>query len=58
MHALHMKERLENIWASSMKTSDELLKELQQWCLDAQKSGILALDMFAKRIATMQLARA
>lgn len=54
-HAEHMRERLEAIWKSSMKTSEELVQELQQWCREARESGMHILDDFAKRLATMQL---
>ena len=50
-----MRERLESIWRSSMKSSDELLMDLQQWCREARASGIHLLDEFAKHLVTMQI---
>ncbi len=57
-HVEQMRERLEAIWKSSMKTSEELLLELQQWCREARASGIHMLDEFAQLLATMQLKHA
>lgn len=54
-HVEHMRQRLEAIWKSSMKTTDELVAELQAWCREARDSGIHMLDEFAKHLATMQL---
>lgn len=54
-HILHMRERLELMWKSSVKTAEERVQELQQWCNEAKTSGIAALEEFALRLARMQL---
>lgn len=54
-HVHRMRERLEAIWKSSLKTTDEMVLELQQWCKEARESGIQFLEEFASRLPKIQL---
>jgi stearoyl-CoA desaturase (delta-9 desaturase) len=44
------RRRLEAVLERSGKTSEVLLKSLQEWCADAERSGIRALQEFAQRL--------
>jgi stearoyl-CoA desaturase (delta-9 desaturase) len=44
------RRRLEAVMERSGKTSEALLKSLQEWCADAERSGIRALEEFAQRL--------
>ena len=50
-----MKHRLELIWTTTRKNAEELLLDLQEWCLDAKNSGIKALADFANYVTKMHL---
>jgi len=40
------KQRLQGVWAKRGGNADELVKELKQWCADAEATGIQALNEF------------
>ncbi|GGY11423.1 DesA family fatty acid desaturase [Paludibacterium paludis] len=42
-----MRQELTRLWERSTLTRDELLRELQDWCVRAEASGIQALEQFA-----------
>ncbi len=45
-----MRVELEALWARSTATHEQLLKQLQQWIHDAEKSGIHQLEEFSLRL--------
>ncbi|MHB8254513.1 MAG: DesA family fatty acid desaturase [Acidiferrobacter sp.] len=47
-----MKERLQDVWRRSALTQDQLLVALQEWCHQAEATGILALREFSAKIRT------
>jgi stearoyl-CoA desaturase (Delta-9 desaturase) len=55
------KQRLQGVWAKRSAGAEELLRELKQWCLDAEATGIQALKDFVGELRSYsmpQLARA
>ncbi|BAN68266.1 DesA family fatty acid desaturase [endosymbiont of unidentified scaly snail isolate Monju] len=44
------RERLQGIWGRSAASQEVLLESLQQWCREAEASGIRALQEFAERV--------
>ena len=44
------KQRLQRIWASTTASQEQLLKDIQEWCHQAEATGINSLQEFAKRI--------
>jgi stearoyl-CoA desaturase (delta-9 desaturase) len=42
--------RLQNIWAKSAATQAELLEALQEWCRQAEATGISALKDFVRQL--------
>jgi len=42
-----MKQQLQAVWKKRSASRDELLKAMQDWCNEAEKSGIRALEEFA-----------
>ncbi len=52
------KQRLQDIWRRSAATHEHLLLALQEWCKQAEESGIKALQEFAQRLRgySLQLA--
>ena len=52
--ALHtlvtMRKELTALWARSTESSEQLLKQLQDWCQRAEASGIVPLQQFASRL--------
>ncbi len=51
-----MREELLVLWERSTATSEQLLKELQDWCARAEASGIRALEDFSLRLRSYALA--
>src|SRR3990172_9189626 len=51
-----MKEKLAQIWKRSATTQDNLIHALQEWCLEAEATGIEALKNFAYKLRTYRLA--
>jgi len=45
-----MRDELTALWARSMKSSEELVAQLQNWCHRAEASGIASLVAFSKRL--------
>ncbi|MHB8253153.1 MAG: DesA/ISL3 alpha bundle tail domain-containing protein [Acidiferrobacter sp.] len=53
LHTVYtMKERLQDVWRRSALTQDQLLVALQEWCHQAEATGILALREFSAKIRT------
>jgi stearoyl-CoA desaturase (delta-9 desaturase) len=44
------RERLRELWERSAPSQDALLKALQEWCQQAEATGIHALESFARRL--------
>lgn len=51
------RERLQTLWSGAQVSNEHLLQQLQQWCVEAEASGIQALENFSARLRTYQLAR-
>ncbi|GAB2895285.1 fatty acid desaturase [Paralcaligenes sp. KSB-10] len=47
---VQMRRELVRLWESSSASSEQLLSDLQAWCLRAQQSGIEGLEQFANRL--------
>jgi stearoyl-CoA desaturase (delta-9 desaturase) len=47
---VQMRRELGRLWESSSSSSEQLLHDLQAWCLRAQQSGIAGLEQFANRL--------
>ncbi|TAL84463.1 MAG: acyl-CoA desaturase [Candidimonas sp.] len=47
---VQMRRELVRLWESSSASSEQLLSDLQAWCLRAQQSGIEGLEQFAYRL--------
>jgi len=47
-----MKERLQDVWRRSATTQEQLLVALQEWCQQAEATGISALRDFSAKIRT------
>ncbi len=47
---LQMRRDLGLIWENSGSTSEQLLQDLQTWCVRAQKSNVVELEKFALRL--------
>jgi stearoyl-CoA desaturase (delta-9 desaturase) len=45
-----MREELEQIWARSSASRDQLVRQLEDWCRRAEASGIDALEQFSRRL--------
>lgn len=45
------KQRLQHMWDSTTASQKELLEALQQWCKEAEATGIAALERYAKRLS-------
>ena len=53
------REKLSDIWSGAKNISNErLLQQLKEWCVEAEASGIKALEEFADRLRSYQLATA
>jgi len=44
------RERLREIWERTAPSQDALLKSLQDWCQQAEATGIQALENFARNL--------
>jgi len=49
---VEMRRELNSVWERSSASSEQLLKELQDWCARAQQSGIARLEDFSARLRT------
>ncbi|HUW98708.1 MAG TPA: fatty acid desaturase [Acidiferrobacter sp.] len=55
LHTVYMmKERLQDVWRRSAATQEQLLVALQDWCRQAEATGIQALREFSTKIRTYQ----
>ena len=48
--AYQFRERLQAIWDRSATSHDKLLQALQEWCQQAEATGVEALEVFARRL--------
>jgi stearoyl-CoA desaturase (delta-9 desaturase) len=53
-----MKQKLQDIWQRSATTQENLLHALQEWCREAEATGIQALHDFSQKLRTYTLAPA
>jgi len=49
------KQRLQAIWKRSADTQESLLQSLQEWCKQAEETGIKSLQDFAESLRRYQL---
>lgn len=49
------KQRLQGVWAKRGGSAEELVKELKQWCVDAEASGIGALKDFVDELKSYSI---
>ncbi|MGB5739001.1 MAG: fatty acid desaturase [Woeseia sp.] len=49
------RERLRQLWAGANVGNDKLLKQLKDWCAEAEASGIKVLEEFAERLRCYRL---
>ena len=52
------RERLRDLWSGANVSNEKLLKQLKDWCAEAEASGIQVLEEFAARLRGYQLATA
>ena len=52
------RERLRELWSGANVSNEKLLKQLKDWCAEAEASGIQVLEEFAARLRGYQLATA
>ena len=50
-----MKQKLQDIWQRSAATQEHLLHALQEWCHEAEATGIEALQNFSQKLRTYTL---
>jgi stearoyl-CoA desaturase (delta-9 desaturase) len=50
------REKLSEIWTSANVSNEKLLDQLREWCHEAERSGIKALEDFADRLRSYQMA--
>ncbi|HBF08231.1 MAG TPA: acyl-CoA desaturase [Gammaproteobacteria bacterium] len=48
--AIVLRDQLKGIWEKTQSSSTEMVQALNQWCKEAEESGIKALEEFAQRI--------
>jgi len=53
-----MKQKLQDIWQRSATTQENLLHALEDWCKQAEETGIHALREFSRKLRTYSLAPA
>ena len=53
-----MKQKLADVWQRSATTQEHLIHALQEWCHEAEASGIERLHLFAQKLRTCRLAAA
>ena len=53
-----MKQKLADIWQRSATTQEHLIHALQEWCHEAEASGIERLHLFAQKLRSCRLATA
>jgi stearoyl-CoA desaturase (delta-9 desaturase) len=47
------KLRLQNIWTKAVSNNAELVQQLKQWCVDAEKAGIQTLQQFSLKLTKL-----
>ncbi|MEK7223834.1 MAG: fatty acid desaturase [Pseudomonadota bacterium] len=50
-----MKQKLQDVWQRSAATQEHLLQALQEWCREAEATGIEALHHFSQKLRTYTL---
>ena len=50
-----MKQKLADVWQRSATTQDQLVQALQDWCREAEATGIQALKDFATKLRHVRL---
>ena len=50
-----MKQKLQDIWQRSATTQEHLMQALQEWCREAEATGIEALRQFSQKMRTYTL---
>jgi len=55
---VEFREQLSEIWSGATVSNERLLQQLKDWCREAEASGIKALEDFADRLRSYQLAPA
>ena len=50
-----MKQKLQDVWQRSATTQEHLLQALQEWCREAEATGIEALHHFSQKLRTYTL---
>jgi stearoyl-CoA desaturase (delta-9 desaturase) len=50
------KLRLQNIWTKAVSNNAELVQQLKQWRMDAEKAGIQTLQQFSLKLAKLGVA--
>ena len=53
--AYHFRERLNQIWSKTYSNNHELIASFQEWCQQAEKSGIETLQRFANYLKSYRL---
>jgi stearoyl-CoA desaturase (delta-9 desaturase) len=48
------RERLEQIWKRTATSQEALLQSLQEWCREAEATGIKALEDFSRSLRKYQ----
>ena len=51
-----MKQKLQDVWQRSATTQEHLLQALQEWCHEAEATGIESLHQFSQKLRTYTLA--
>ncbi len=46
----HYRQQLQSVWASKVTSQETLRKSLQEWCQQAEETGIAALQEFSRRL--------
>jgi len=46
----HYRQQLQSVWARKATSQESLIKALQDWCLQAEATGISSLEEFARRL--------
>jgi stearoyl-CoA desaturase (Delta-9 desaturase) len=54
-HVLQLRHKLYEIWQQTTASQKELLDALQEWCCQAEETGIEALKQFAQQLRRYQL---
>lgn len=57
LHTVHeFREKLRTLWSGANVSNERLLQQLKDWCAEAEQSGIDALQDFAERLRSYQIA--